>query len=91
MKHEHAIAIGQEALIWIAGQPEALSALLAASGLDWAELRARASDAEFLGFVLDHLLAADETVIAFAGDAGLAPEDPARARAALGGALPNWT
>jgi hypothetical protein len=30
-------------------------------------------------------------VLAFAASAGLRPEDPGRARAVLGGALPNWT
>ena len=42
--------------------------------------------------MLDFLLGADAMVLDFAADAGLAPQDPARARAALpGGDLPNWT
>jgi hypothetical protein len=92
MNAEHAIAIGQDAVIWLAGQPEALSAFLGASGLAHGSLRGRAADPEFLGFVLDFILAADATVLDFARSAGLRPEDTARARATLaGGELPNWT
>jgi Protein of unknown function (DUF3572) len=91
MKPEQAVAIGQEALIWLAGRPEALDAFLAASGLAPGEVRARAADPEFLGFVLDFVLGSDAGVLDFAGAAGLAPDAPARARAALGGAVPDWT
>lgn len=92
MKREQAIEIGQQALVWLAGEPEALGAFLAASGAGPADVRARASEPEFLGFVLDHLLQSDALVLGFARDAGLAPETPARARAALpGGYAPDWT
>ena len=91
MKQEQAIAVGQKALIWIAGEPELLSAFLAASGLAPEAIRARAADPEFLGFVLDFVLAADAHVLAFAAAASLPPEAPARARAALGGGEPHWT
>ncbi len=87
-----AASIGQDALIWLAGQPEALARFLNVSGLDPAEVRDRASDPEFLGFVLEFLLGSDEMILAFAAGAGLGPADPARARLALaGGDLPNWT
>ena len=57
-----------------------------------AELRARAADPEFLGFVLDFLLQSDAFVLDFAAEAGVSPETPARARAALpGGAVPDWS
>jgi hypothetical protein len=92
MKRERAIAIGQDALIWLAGQPEALGAFLAASGLAPEDFRARARDPEFLGFLLDFVLASDASVLDFVRVAGLAPDAPARARAILGGSeLPNWT
>jgi hypothetical protein len=87
-----AAAIGQEALIWLAGQPEALERFLNLSGLEPALIRSRASDPEFLGFILEFLLGSDETLLAFAADTGLRPEDPARARLHLaGGEPPNWT
>ena len=91
MTNAQAIAIGQDALIWLAGNEEALAAFLDASGLAPDELRRRADDPEFLGFLLEFLLGADTMVLAFAGEAGLRPEDPARARAALGGSEPSWT
>ena len=92
MKTEQAISIGQDALVWLSRRPEALSRFLAESGLAPEALRRRADDPEFLGFVLDFLLGADAMVLDFAGSAGLRPEDPARARAALaGGEPPHWT
>ncbi len=92
MKQEQAIELAQRALIWLAGEPDALGGFLAASGAGAAEVRARAADPEFLGFVLEHLLQSDALVLAFAEDAGLPPDLPARARAALpGGDAPDWT
>ncbi len=92
MKTEQATALAQEALIWLAGRPEALEGFLAASGAGPDDLRAGAADPEFLGFVLDHLLQSEDLVIAFARDAGVPPDRPARARAALpGGYVPDWT
>lgn len=92
MKPAAAAEIGRQALIWLAGQPETMAAFLDASGADPAELRTRIADPEFLGFILDFLLQSDELVLGFAAEAGIAPETPARARAALpGGAIPDWT
>lgn len=91
MKQERAIAVGQRALIWIAGEPDFLAAFLDTSGLAPDAIRARAGEPEFLGFVLDFVLASDAGVLAFAAAAGLAPDEPARARAALGGGEPHWT
>jgi hypothetical protein len=87
-----AAEIGQSALIWLIGRPEALEAFLGASGADAAEIRARAGEPEFLGFVLEFLLQSEDLTVDFARDAGLRPEAPARARAALpGGDAPDWT
>lgn len=92
MKRESATEIGQDVLVWLAGRPEDLERLLALSGVDPAGLRAGASDPDFLGFVLDFLLQSDDLVLAFAREAGITPDLPARARAALpGGDVPNWT
>ena len=92
MGGEGAIEIGQRALIWLSGEPEALGAFLGASGLAPSEIRARAADPEFLGVVLDFLLGDEAMLLAFCRDTGTAPPDPARARALLpGGDLPNWT
>jgi hypothetical protein len=92
MGREGAIECGQKALIWLSGEPEALGAFLGASGLAPGEVRARAADPEFLGFLLDFLLGDEPMLLAFCRDTGAAPTEPARARALLpGGDLPHWT
>lgn len=91
MKAERAVAIGNEALIWLAGEPEALGGFLAAGGATAADVRARAADPEFLGFLLEYLLGSDAMLVAFADAGGPRPEEVARARAVLGGEVPHWT
>ncbi|HET9068291.1 MAG TPA: DUF3572 family protein [Amaricoccus sp.] len=92
MTREEAAAIGQDALVWLAGQPDALAGFLAASGLAPADLRSRVGDPEFLGFVLEFICGSDRMILDFAAEAGLDPAAPMRARAALpGGADRNWT
>jgi hypothetical protein len=89
---DEAVSIGQEALIWLAGQPEAMAGFLAASGIAPEDLRGRAADPEFLGFVLEFLTGSDAMILGFARETGLDPTLPIRARAALpGGAEHNWT
>lgn len=62
------------------------------TGADLSDLKTRASDPEFLGFVLDYLLTNDEFVIGFTDWANCSREDPMIARARLpGGDIPNWT
>jgi hypothetical protein len=92
MKRDAAADTAREALVWLAGQPEALERFMAETGADPADLRRRAAEPETLGFVLDFLLSSDRLVLAFSEDAGVAPDVPARARAALAdGELPHWT
>ena len=92
MTTDEAVSIGQDALIWLAGQPDALAGFLAASGLAPEDLRNRAADPEFYGFVLEFLLGSDSMLQDFASASGISPADPARARAALpGGMEHNWT
>ncbi|MEM6973124.1 MAG: DUF3572 domain-containing protein [Pseudomonadota bacterium] len=80
------------ALGYLAEDQERVGAFLASAGAAPGDLRERAADPAFLGFVLDHLLMADASVIEFAANAGIAPEMVARARAALpGGDTPDWT
>lgn len=92
MTPDRAETLAVEALGWIAGHDELLGAFLDASGGDPSSLRARAGDPEFLGFVLDFLLADEGTLLAFCENRAISPETPMRARAALpGGDLPHWT
>jgi Protein of unknown function (DUF3572) len=92
MTPDAAHAIAEEALIWLAGRPEALGRFLAESGAGPGELRRRAAEPEFLGFVLDFLLSDEALARNFSAEADLAPEKLVRARASLpGGEIPNWT
>jgi hypothetical protein len=89
---DEAAVIGLQALSFIAGDGDMFGALLDQAGTDAADIRARASDPVFLGFVLDFLLQDDAAVIAFAGAQQMRPERVAMARRALpGGDTPEWT
>lgn len=85
-------AIAEDALVWLAGRPQTLGQFLATTGAGPGEVRRRADDPEFLGFVLDFVLGDERMARDFAAAAGLAAEKLAAARAALpGGDLPHWT
>lgn len=85
-------ALALRALGWMASDPDLTGRFLAAAGAGPGELRARAADPEFLGFVLDFLLGDEPALVAFARAERISPDLPLRARAALpGGDLPNWT
>ncbi|MEM7270417.1 MAG: DUF3572 domain-containing protein [Pseudomonadota bacterium] len=92
MERAAAEALAVQALVWIAERDEICSSFLGATGAAADDLRQRAGDPEFLGFVLDFLLSDEESLLTFCDDVKLRPEQPMRARAALpGGDLPNWT
>lgn len=84
--------VGIQVLGWLAGHDDMLTQFLGMTGIAADDLRVRAQEPEFLGFVLDFLLSDDAMVMAFCEEAGLAAETPMFARAALpGGDVPNWT
>ncbi len=92
MNRDSAERIGIQALGWLAGNDEYLQRFLDTGGASAGDLRRRAQEPEFLGFVLDFLLMDDAMVLAFCADTGIAPEVPMQARAALpGGDMPDWT
>lgn len=92
MERGQAEAMAARALAWLATDDERLMGFLGQTGAGVDELRRRIADPEFLGFVLDHLLSDEASLVAFCAEDGIRPEEPMRARAALpGGALPNWT
>lgn len=92
MRPERAEEIGRDALLWLLGREDDLARLLALSGLAATDLRRRARDPEFLGFVLDFVLTDEERAGEFARAEGLTPEAALRARATLpGGDAPHWT
>jgi hypothetical protein len=57
--------IGLKALAFLAGAPEDMDRFMYLSGLDVADLRARASEPEFLAAVLDFLLGHEALLTAF--------------------------
>jgi len=90
-KHD-AETIGLKALAFLASDQDAMGAFLGRCGADIDTVKSRASDPEFLGFVLDHLMMEDEAVLAFAAAEKIDPTDVMQARAALpGGDTPDWT
>jgi len=92
MSQDSAETVALEALGWLAGHDELLPVFLGASGASQDDLRARATDPEFLGAVLDFVAMDDAWITAFCDAQGLGYDVPMRARAALpGGSEMNWT
>ncbi len=58
--------LAAKALIFIAQEPERIGRFLAQSGVGPSEIRERAQDSAFLGGILDHLLADESLLVAFA-------------------------
>jgi hypothetical protein len=84
---EAAEMLAIQALGFIAAEPERLEAFLAATGLTLERLRESATEPDFLTGVLEHMLADESLLLAFAESAAIDPAAVARARNALGG---NW-
>ena len=91
MNSKAAEELARDALIFLSERPEEIGRLLVESGADVGELRARAEDPGFLGFVLDFVMSDEPLAEAFCLGGGLTAETLARARAALpGGDAPHW-
>jgi hypothetical protein len=92
LQPEAAQVLALQTLGWIASDDEVFPLFLGATGAGIGELRARATDPEFLAAVLDFLLQDDRWVVAFCDAEGHPYTAPQAARAALpGGAMTNWT
>jgi hypothetical protein len=85
---EQAETIAIQALGFLAGNPQRLARFLTLSGLEPAGIRAAASDPAFLAGVLEHVTSDETLLVAIASEAGIKPEDIARARTILSG--PAW-
>jgi len=81
---EAAEMLAIQALGFIAEEPERLNAFLNATGLSVERLRESASAPGFLAGVLEHMLADESLLLAFAASAAIDPAEVARARQALG-------
>ena len=82
---EAAETLAIAALAFIAAEPKRLEGFLGATGLTVDRLRESATAPDFLAGVLEHMLADESLLLAFAGSAGLDPAEIAPARCALGG------
>ncbi len=82
---ERATELAILALTFMAAEPVRLNGFLSVSGIGLDSLRAAASEPDFLAGVLDHLLADEAMLVAFAEEQDLDPAAIGRARAALGG------
>ncbi|MET0606835.1 MAG: DUF3572 domain-containing protein [Beijerinckiaceae bacterium] len=74
------------ALAWLAADEERLTRFLALTGIDASDIRTVAKDPGFLGAVLDHILADERLLEAFAGETAVDPAAVAAARTRLPGA-----
>jgi len=82
---EAAEALAIQALAFIAEEPDRLAAFLGTTGLAPDRIRESARQPHFLVGVLEHMLADESLLVAFADSAGINPADIGRARGALGG------
>jgi hypothetical protein len=81
---ENAEMLAVQALAFIAGDDGRLSGFIASTGIAVQSIRDAARDPNFLAAVLEHMLADENLLIAFADSAGIDPAEVARARQALG-------
>jgi hypothetical protein len=73
-----------QALTFIAEDPERMAGFLSATGLEPGQIRAAAQQEGFFAGVLEHMLADESLLVAFADSAGIDPAELGRARAMLG-------
>ncbi len=84
--------VALQAVAFILASDGVREALLTRTGLTAETLQSELADPELLAAVLDFVLSEDDWVVAFAADAGIAPEEVATARIALpGGEDTHWT
>lgn len=92
MRTDRANEIALQAIDWLIANPEALAGFMAEAGLDAADMRRLLANPDLPAAALEHVLATDQSVLAFAAAAGLRPEEPGIARQALAGAGgAHWT
>jgi hypothetical protein len=80
---ETAEILAIQALAFIAEEPERLNLFLSTTGIPPSEIRTAAREPGFLAGVLEHMLADESLLIAFADSAGIDPAAVAQARSAL--------
>ena len=92
MTPETAETIALQVLAWLVGNDEVLPLFLGSTGSSAEDVKARATDPQFLASVLEFLTMDDAWVVAFCDSVNLPYEDPLKARYALPGAEQvHWT
>lgn len=81
---EAAEILAIQSLAFIADEPERLKRFLETTGLELSQIRAAAREDGFLLGVLEHMLADESLLIAFAAAAGIDAAEVAQAAGALG-------
>lgn len=76
--------LGVQALAFIAQDEDRLGVFIASTGIAPQSLRDAAREPDFLAGVLEHMLADENLLIAFAESAGIDPAEVARAHRTLG-------
>ncbi|MBX6320537.1 MAG: DUF3572 family protein, partial [Rhodospirillaceae bacterium] len=71
---EEAEALALRAVAFLAARPEEFLRFVALAGTSVDAVRARIADPALMGAVLDHLLAREDLVRAFAAETGIDPE-----------------
>jgi hypothetical protein len=84
---EMAETIALQMLGFLASDEERIGRFMNLSGLSPDTLRTRAAEPDFLGGVMDHVLADQSLLLAFAESAELRPDDVVAARRLLPGAI----
>jgi hypothetical protein len=82
---EDAESVAIRALGFLAGEESRMERFLALTGIGAGDIRAAAAEPGFLAAVLDHVASDESLLLAFAANAGLAPQMVTAARAALAG------
>ena len=89
MNRDDAQSIAILALAYLARDGDRLDRFTGWTGLAGDDLAQAVANPDMLGGVLDYILSDEKLLIAFTEDAAIAPEDPARARRALPGYMPQ--
>jgi len=92
MTQDWAEILALQALTYIIAESTLRGRFFDLTGVNPADVRANASDAAFLGAVLDFLLAHEPSLLEFCTASEIDPQLPARARIMLmGDTAPEWT
>jgi hypothetical protein len=81
---EAAEMLAIQALAFIAEEPERMTGFLSTTGIAPDAIRTAAGEPDFLAGVLEHMLADENLLLAFADSAGIDPAGIAHAHRALG-------